>query len=244
MKIPDVARFRVPAFVTALSWMLLTGAAPLHAETQFGIAVFGGYNSYGMEDVNDFIDFANDSLLGGSGYALDEISSGFSYGAGVRIRPSGDKLMVALDYEHLMADTDLEVGTASVELGVPANAFTGTLFYFFPSSSRARFGLGAGVGYYSSSGSLEAEDGGVGFEIDIEGSSIGFHGLAALDVAISPVVHFEGAAGYRLAETTELEIGDEEVPNSDGDDASIDWSGLMSRLGLTFYFGSGGSSSP
>jgi hypothetical protein len=228
--------------VVAAGLLLLAAAPEAGAQTRFGIAVFGGFNGHSMDDVNEFIEAVNDSVLGGTGFAMDQVKDSWSYGAGVRIRPSGDKLMIALDYERLMAQSELDVFSGSVELDVPASAFTGTAFYFFPSTSRARFGLGAGIGYYTSSGSFGAEDSGVGFEVDVEGSGVGFHGLGAVDVALSPAVHLEGAAGYRFAETSDLEIAEEKVYTPDGDEASIDWSGFMSRLGLTFYFGPGAGS--
>lgn len=220
--------------------LLIVAPTTLHAETQFGIAAFAGYNSYSMDDANELIDEINDALAG-SGYSMDEISSGFAFGGGVRIRPSS-QMMIALDYERLNASSDLSIFDFGFELSVPANAFTGTAFYYFPSTSRARFGVGAGLGYYTSSGSLSADSSGVGVEADVEGSGIGFHGLAAVDVAISPVVHLEGAGGYRFAETSDVEVADETAYNAEGDEATLDWSGFMSRIGLTFYFGAGASS--
>jgi len=52
-------------------------------------------------------------------------------------------------------------------------------------------------------------------------------------------VHFEANAGFRWAETKDLEIDGEKAYTSDGSAATLDWSGFMSRLGLTFYFGPG-----
>ena len=220
-----------------ISLLLLAGAGPVQAETQFGVAGFAGYNSYGMEDANELIDEVNDALLG-SGYSMDEISSGIGFGGGLRIRPSS-KVMIALDYERLNADSELSIFDFSFKLDVPANAFMGTAVYLFPSTSRAHFGIGAGLGYYTASGSLGADSSGVGGEIDVEGSGVGFHGLGALDFAISPVVHLEGMAGYRMAETSDLEVAGETAFNAEGEEATLDWSGFMSRVGLTFYFGSG-----
>jgi hypothetical protein len=238
MRIHDVVpRMRALAFPITMSLLLLAGAAPVQAETQFGIAGFVGYNTYGMEDANEVIDEVNDALVG-TGYSLDEINSGIAFGGGLRIRPSS-QVMIALDYERLSADTELSIFDFGFKLDVPANAFTATAVYLFPSTSRARFGIGAGLGYYNSSGSLRADSSGVGGEIDVEGSGVGFHGVGSLDFAISPVVHLEGMAGYRLAETSDVEVGGETAFNAEGEEATLDWSGFMSRVGLTFYFGSG-----
>lgn len=226
----------VSSAITMATLLLVT--SPLaRAETLFGVSVFGGYDSYSMDDANELIGEVNDALAG-SGYEMDEISSGFAYGAGIRIRPSGP-LRFALDYERLNASSELSIFDFNFKLDVPANAFTGTAVYVFPSTSRARFGLGAGVGYYNCSGSLSADSSGVGVEADVEGSGVGFHGVGALDVAMSPVVHLEGMAGYRFAQTSDVEVAGETAFNSDGEEATIDWSGFMSRVGLTFYFGAG-----
>lgn len=225
----------------ALAALLLTAAAPAHAEMRVGVAVFGGYNSHAMDDANELIEDVNDGLVG-SGYSMDEISSSWGFGGGVRLRPSGDKLMIALDYEKLNAGSELEVFGSSFEIEAPADAFTGTLFYLFPSSSRARVGLGAGIGYYMGEGEIGADSAGVGIEIDAEGSGIGFHGLAAVDYGISPVVHLEAMAGYRYAKTSDLEVGGQTAFNQAGEEATLDWSGVMSRVGFAFYFGSGAPS--
>ena len=232
-----------PFVLIAIAALLLTAPAPIRAETRFGIAGFAGYNTYNMDDMNDVIDDVND-LLTGSGYEVDEITSGFSFGAGVRIRPSAP-FLIALDYERLNTSTDLSLFDLSFELDVPANAFTGTAIYLFPSESRARFGIGAGLGYYSSSGSFSADSSSVGVEADVEGSGIGFHGVGAVDVAVSPTVHLEGMAGYRIAETDDLEVAGSPLFTTEGEEATLDWGGFMSRLGLTLYFGAGaGSQAP
>jgi hypothetical protein len=226
--------------MTAVAALLLAVPAPSHADTQFGIGGFAGYNSYKMEDANEFIDLFNE-LLAGTGEEMDEISSGIAFGGGLRIRPSS-QVLFSLDYERLGAKSDLDYFDIHLELDVPANAFTGTAFYFFPSTSKARFGIGAGLGYYTSSGALSADSSGVGLEADVEGSGIGFHGLGALDVALSPTVHLDASAGYRLAETSDVELAGETAFNEEGEEATLDWSGFMSRVGLTLYFGTGTSS--
>jgi hypothetical protein len=212
--------------------------APSSAETRFGLALFAGYNSYAMDDVNDFIQNDLNAGLAGTGISMDEITSGLGFGEGVRVRPS-DKLLIALDYERLAASSEISLFGSDLEMNTPADVISGTLFYYFPSTSRARFGVGIGAGYYNSGGAVEADSAGVGIEIDVEGSGIGFHGLAALDYGISSVVHVEGTAGYRLAESDEVEVGGVTQFNSDGEEATLNWSGFMSRVGLTFYFGAG-----
>jgi len=50
-------------------------------------------------------------------------------------------------------------------------------------------------------------------------------------------VHLEANVGYRFAKTSDLTIAGEKQLTSSGDDATLDWSGLLTRAGFTFYFG-------
>ena len=233
-------RARRPAAALAGTLLLLSVAAgAARAEPRVGVALFGGYNTYSMNDVNEIIrDINSDPDLAGSGIQLDEIKGSWGYGGGVRIRPGG-QLLLALDFERLVPGSELEAFGASVDIDASANAFTGTLVYLLPVPSPVRLGLGAGAGYYNLSGSIGADSMGVGLKLDMEGSGVGFHGLAVADLGLSSVVHLEGMAGYRFARTTDLKVGGMKAYNESGEEARIEWSGFMSRAGLTFYFGVG-----
>ena len=204
----------------------------------WGIAGFGGYNTYAMSDLNDEVIAPINVLLAGSGYSMDEISGGLGFGGGIRYRTPGS-LVIGVDFERLGGSSELSVPGGSFEISTPANAFVATVVYYFPSASRARFGLGGGLGYYSSAGEVTLFDS-VTLEEDtedMEGSGVGFHGVGAMDLALSPTAHLEANVGYRFAKTTDLEIAGSKQTTSDGDDATLDWSGLMTRLGVAFYFG-------
>lgn len=227
----------------ATSWaagVLLAGAVilprPALSAARAGIAFFAGYNSYSMSDVNDELVYEINVSIAGTGYAMDEITGGWGFGGGLRIQPV-DQFMIALDYERLTAHTDVSIFATSFDIDTPANSFLGTVTYYFPASSKARVGIGAGLGLYTSAGSVGADSAGIGFQLDLDGSGIGFHGAASLDVGISPNVHFEALAGYRYAKTSDVEVGGSKAYTADGDEAQLDWSGLMSRVGLTFYIG-------
>jgi hypothetical protein len=72
----------------------------------------------------------------------------------------------------------------------------------------------------------------------LEGSGFGVHGVGAMDVTLSAVAHLEANIGYRYAKTSDLTIDGVKAVTSSGDDATLDWSGLLTRVGFTFYFGS------
>lgn len=221
-------------------------AAPSTGDAQggvkFGLAAFGGYNSYAMDDVNDAIDDLNaDPDVTAAGISVDEISSGIGLGGGIQMWAGGDFLLSA-EYERLMASTkdDGNVGgtPVSVELKVPANAFVLTGAYLFPSASKARFGIGAGLGYYSTSGTQEVSAPPLTFSEEATGSGVGYHILGVMDYEASKQVHLGIRVGYRIAETSDLEDSDgDKILNPDGSEATADWSGVMSRVGLTFLFG-------
>lgn len=206
------------------------------AKTRAGVALFAGFNNYTMTDVNSTFILPVNEFLVPVGFVLKDITSGWGVGTGLRVRPA-HPILLSFDYERLFARSDLTIFMENYVIDTPANALTATATYYFPSSSKSRFGVGAGVGYYRSAGSVEIDTLGVANHNELDGSGVGFHGLVSFDAEISPNVHFEGNAGLRYAKTTDVKVEGEEVLNPAGDKAKIDWTGFMSRAGLTFYFG-------
>ncbi|HET7904630.1 MAG TPA: outer membrane beta-barrel protein [Candidatus Eisenbacteria bacterium] len=228
--------------IAVVAFLFAPSASRAESTMKFGITGFGGYNTYAMDDVNDAIDEVNaDPDVQSAGISVDKISGGFGLGGGVQLW-AADSWVISAEYERLMASTKDEgsvLGTpVSVELKVPANSFVLTGAYLFPSASKARFGLGAGVGYYSTSGTQEVSSPGISFSDEANGNGIGFHFLGVMDYAASSQVHLGLRAGYRVAKTKDLEdsAGDK-VYNLDGSEAQVDWSGLMTRAGITFMLG-------
>ena len=222
-----------------LAAIVAPGSTCLAGETRWGVAGFGSYNTYAMSDVNDEIGQIN-LLLEGSGVGpMDEISDGFGVGGGIRAI-FGDKVMLFLDYERLMGDTSLSDGVDELKYDVPCDAFLASVAYRFPGSARARFGVGGGLGYYSSAASISIDATSIGLseKADVTGSGVGLHAFGLMDAAFSPAVHLEALAGYRYGKTGDVTLEaaglSQEVP-----DYSLDWSGLMARVGLAIYFGGG-----
>lgn len=240
-------RSRTRSTVTAAAALLvliLAAAlpAPALATGQFGIGFFGSYNSYAMDDLNDeFIGPLNDSLeTAGSSARLDEVTSGLGFGGGIRYR-SGTSLMFAVDYERLTGSTDIEDSGTTFEVGVPANAVTATVTYLLSSASKLRFGFAGGLGYYSSAGTVSLSDPSITIESDMKGNGIGYHVGGVLDAGLSDQASLNIFAGWRQAKTSDLEIDDEKVLTADGDEATLDWSGVTVKVGLNFFFGMTGA---
>ena len=218
----------------------LVAPSPGRAEGEFGVAFLSGFQTYAQGDLNDELVAPINVVLAGTGYKMDDVSNGIGFGGGLRWRSTTSPITVAVDYERLNGSSKLSVPGGDFEIKAPANAFTATVYYYFPSASRARFGFGAGGGFYSSAGNVRAYDSGTMTEDseDLKGSGVGFHGVGAADVTLSTVTHLDVSIGYRYAKTTDIMVAGVKVLNSDGSDSKLDWSGLATRVGLSFYFGS------
>jgi len=227
--------------------ILVSSVAPSFALAEgtmrVGIAGFAGFNSYGMKDVNDELIAPLNASLAASGIpiSLNDISSGLGFGGGLHALVR-DKWMVLLDYERLLATSsdkgDVSGTPVELEVKTPANGFTLTGVYMLPSTSKTRFGFGAGVGYYSTGSHLKVTAAGSDTSASFDAKGPGFHGVAMADIAASDVVHVEGAVGYRYAKSGQVEDSDgAKLVNSDGSESKIDWSGFIARLGLTAYLG-------
>jgi len=219
----------IPAVVAAL---LAVSGANAEAAVKWGISGFTGYQGYSMDEINSQIIEIND-FLSQPGYLvqIDELNGDASFGAGVKadVNPSW---RVYAEYEHLSDNTGAGNEIGSFKIDVDSESFLVGATYFLPSTGKARVGFGAGAGYYDFGGEI-VTSGTVGTTPisnsgSASGSTIGFHGRADLDVAMSEKFHFDLALGYRSA-SGELES------NGTGTGIDLDWSGLMSRVGFTWF---------
>ena len=216
---------------TTLSLAVLVAAAlavvPMTTQAAtFGGEVFGAFNTYSMGDWNDAIDESNDL---GSEY--NNMTNGLTGGLGLRTW-ANQNWMFSVVWEPLFLNTEDE--TSDSKLSFDANSFQLTGAYFFPSTTNQRYGIGAGLGHYSVNG--EAESGGT--TVDLEGSTVGFHFMGLGEWRVSPGFAINAAAGYRIANVDEIEADGTVVENADGP-IQTDYSGFMSRVGLSFYLPSG-----
>lgn len=206
-------------FVIMPAVLALSMAGPAAAETTIGGEVFGAFNTYAMNDWNDLIDAANTG-----GAELDQVSGGITGGLGARMW-TNPNLMLSLVWEPLFLETE----DSNQALNLDGNSFQLGFAYFFPSQTKAKYGLGAGLGLYSVSG--EATETGEP-DLELEGTGVGFHLMGHGEWTVSPGFAVTAGAGYRVAE---IEL-DEPVGFSGIPDA--DYSGFMGRLGLALYLSS------
>jgi hypothetical protein len=212
---------RTMMMVVAAAWAM-TASGPARAAT-IGGEVFGAFNTYSMEQFNDFVLFTNSDV----GTNFEEISTGFGGGLALRVWPTSS-WMVSAGWEPLFASTKSDAFGGDIEINLDAHAFQATGAYFFPSQGPGKYGLGAGLGYYTIAG--EAPDSTGTTTIEIGGSAVGFHFLGLAEWTVSPGFAVTASGGYRVAKIDETEFDGVKDPDSE-----TDYSGLMLRGGLAFY---------
>lgn len=208
-------------------WMLLAvvvlgaGTMPLSASAAtFGAEVFGAYNRYAMTDVNNAIEDQNTQFAS----TFDKLNGGVTAVLGLRTWASPDWLLSA-SWEPLRLET--QSGTETVNLD--ANSFQFTAARFFPSSSKARYGIGAGLGYYSIAGKYEDTSAPANNE-NIGGTGIGFHALGLGEWPVNESFALSASAGYRAANIKP--DANNVLPNTTD---TANYSGVMARFGFSFY---------
>ena len=205
--------------LVALSLAVLTVAPTLALAGSFGAEVFGSFNTYSMQDVNDAIDASNSSTASN----FDNLSNGISGGLGVRML-ANPNWMFSATWEPLFLETKSDATNETLNLD--ANAFSVNGTYFFQSKNpSAKYGIGAGVGYYSLGGKDEIS-GPTPSSTKIEGSGPGFQFSGVAEWTMSPGFAVTGGAGYRVAS---IEV-DKSSPKY-----NADYSGFTGRLGVAFY---------
>ncbi len=231
------ARIQAINFLFGLAFVCLgSSAAPASAGSKaISIFGFGSYQRYGMSDVNQAMQEELASYPGARA-EKDRIDNGAGFGAGMRVW-STERLFVSLEFQRLLASNSgsgpYAGSTYTVDLDVPASSVTTSVGYVLTQRSRFRVGLAGGVGYYLTTGAINTTGPGVNDRLDLEASGFGAHGFGLVLARVTRRVHIEVDAGYRYAKTTDITSNGFRYRNADGSLAQIDWSGFMSRAGLT-----------
>lgn len=201
--------------VFALVFAVALAVPSLASAATFGAEVFGAYNSYNMQDANDAVETLNQ---GGANYS--EISGGITGGLALKMW-ANPNWMFSAAWEPLFVSTKDEA--SDDEMSADGSSFQFTAGYFFPTgSSKAKYGMAAGLGYYSLSGESTVSS----VTTESKGSGVGYHFMGLSEWTVSPGFAVNGAAGYRVADI---------AVDESTTDATADYSGFMGRLGLSFY---------
>lgn len=201
--------------------MVLTAATASAMTPRWGGQVWGGFNTHSMGDWNNAIDQAN--LSGGN---FDNINNGFSFGVGPTMWVN-ENWQFGAHYERLMAHTSSDQGT---EVKPSANAIGVTGTYWFPSTSKMNFGVGASLDYMTLAGELDSPTS-TPTTAKIEGSGMGGAMMVNSNYAMTPTVSWNMSAGYRFANINIDTIGGQSTTGSSLN--SEDYSGLSLRVGFS-----------
>ena len=204
--------------------VVVVPAVPAHAMT-WGGDVFGAFSTHTMDQWNS--DIANINANGGN---ADKISNSFGGGIGLRLQPN-PSWMIEGTWEPLFPKTE-DKNAAGDKVSLSANSFQGTGTYFFPSQGKGKFGLGAGIGFYSLNGKAESPG---SPSVKIGGNGVGFHILGTGEWEVSPGFDFFGAAGYRMAKISDTELAGQNAAARGTPKIETDFSGFTARAGLAFY---------
>jgi outer membrane protein with beta-barrel domain len=211
---------RKSAYAVLLAMGCLTAFAASASAATVGGEVFGAFSTHSMKDWNDRV-VAPVNQGGGD---MDEFGTGFGGGLGLRVLPNSN-WMLSATWEPLFVSR--EEKNSGDEANLKANAFEATAGYYFPSSSPARFGLGAGLGVYALGGEITSSTS----TLKVEGNTVGFHLMGLMEWTVKPGFSFTGTAGYRFADIKDTQIDNQSATP----ELSTDYSGVMLRAGIALY---------
>jgi hypothetical protein len=217
------------AWFTVLLTAALAVPVTASAQNRPWLSAGVGYHTYGMEDVNDSIELLNDIIFP---YEMDEIGSGWGFGAGVGV--DMPTFSLGLGYERLTASSEVTDDIGTIEFDLPANLWTAQAV-FRPGSygTSMGFGIGVSAGLIVSEGEIRTSETGFPSETqELEGSGGAFAGFLTADFPLTPNLALVPSIGYRYAKISEVESDGEVLYNDDGSKFELDYSGLLAKVAL------------
>ena len=193
--------------------------APLPAAAQgLGIRVFGGYNTYAMDDANDI---RRGLFLPPPFFSTPK--DGFSLGIGGEWALRS-WLSATVSYERLVVGRMTEVNGEKTKL--PANAFLIEFEHRRRLRPRIMVGIGGGGGYYQLGEEVESP----ATSRNYEGSSVGGQAFALGEWEVTPAASIGLDLGYRWAKVDVSKVNATTPPIA----IDVDYSGLHTRLVLRY----------
>ena len=211
-------------------------------ERRYGIQLTGGFSTYAMNDLNDFRAGVDHINAGNS----EEAQSGGAWGIAAVYR-SHKNFRWTIGYSNLGEDQTYSTWINSVDgqTGINQQSVSGSEFYVM-GSYMIRFGealhLHLGAGPMIISGSLDRYSTAANSVYAAKGRALGLRAAGGLEFLFSRNIGLHVAAGYRMANVSEVRYEDtdknEEVlyNGSSNRTMELDFSGIFLEGGLRLYF--------
>jgi hypothetical protein len=173
---------------------------------------------------------------------FDSIDSGVSYGLGLH-SPLGERLLVGLEWERLVASTDVGGPLDKNTIDASADVYGASATLDFLPKSKFRFGLEGGLGYLSSRAAqtIFANDVQI-LKSDLGGSSAAYRLSLAFGAPATSSLDFSVGLGWRWASVSGLGAGltsnvreTQTAPPVFHALDSLNWSGVYGRAAVTVF---------
>jgi len=217
---------------------LRTGSAFAESpDRRVGFELFAGYQSYEMSDVNAALANFGTVYAGATGSA-GEIHGGSAFGGALRARMSS-RAVFGLEVISMRASsqgmTDISGLPYRVTVEIPALGGASTVEYRVLGRGRLRAGLGAGIGYYVTTGMIRLRHSFTEVRADLDAHSLGAHAGIFGEVLLASDLAGRISIGYRHIKAGSIRGDEREVRELDGNRVAPDWSGPMVRLALAYH---------
>jgi hypothetical protein len=191
-----------------------------------------GGSTFAMGDVNDLVGVVNDELAA-TGLSMDDITHGYNFGLGIGVDVAHN-FSVGLGYDRVDGMSEVALPNGKVELKVPANLYRAFGRYTLPLSDKASGFLEASLGRVTSDATMAFSGGGLSPELTgLKGSGMAFEGGGGVDFTFESRFGLFAMASYRSANADDIEAYGEKMYDAGGGSFSLDWSGVVVRLGLS-----------
>ena len=194
------------------------------------VEVTGGYNTYDMSTVNEYLDSVNEEF---GTNAFEHLDSGGSFGVALGWIQTR-RLATSVGYERLSATVESSSPDVVMKIKAPANVISFQLAY-----ALARLGpvipfVRGGAGFLWNNGYLEyRNEFGNDIRHDFNGSTITFEGLVGAEVRLNDRFGLNLAGGYRFGNISAAKW---DATNFGGygtfDGPGFDYTGVVVRVGL------------
>lgn len=217
--------------ITALTLLGATlSAAAIERTGKIGIGLGAGYNTHAMTDINDLFKTQSGTET--------NITGGLDLGIDLKWHAMKN-LVTGLELELLSPQQRevIFVGWGKTTENYSAMAISLDGFYTMPVDN-VDYRIGGAVGMTLLNGATyKMESASATNSYDLTGSGFSLKLGVGADWYFTPNWTLNGDVGYRLSAVSPVTANSKELKKANGTDtASVDYSGLYSKVGVSFWF--------